>query len=87
LWAETRTLGQSNLLPKPPPLGQIRLRPHGQVSPDEGNPLTEVERLDAKGAGALGLDPDRVSYTALADLATATDKARRDAPAIAVCDV
>jgi len=46
-----------------------------------------VERLDATDARALGLDPDRVSYTAIADLATAADKARRDAPAIAVCDV
>ena len=46
-----------------------------------------IERLDADDAAALGLDPDRVSYTALAELATATDKARRDAPSIAVCDV
>ena len=45
-----------------------------------------VERLDTRDAVALGLDPDRVSYTALADLSTATDKARRDA-GIAVCDV
>jgi len=42
--------------------------------------------VDGKVAAGLGLDPDRVSYTALADLATATDKARRDAPAIAVCE-
>lgn len=46
-----------------------------------------IERLDVDDAGALGLDPDRVNYTALAELATATDKARRDAPAIAVVDV
>lgn len=46
-----------------------------------------VERLDAADAAALGLDPDRTLYTALADLPTATEKARRDAPAIAVCEV
>ncbi|HEV2814198.1 MAG TPA: adenylate/guanylate cyclase domain-containing protein [Solirubrobacteraceae bacterium] len=46
-----------------------------------------VERLDADDAAALGLDPDRISYTALAQLPSATEKARRDAPAIAVCDV
>ena len=46
-----------------------------------------VERLEPDDAAALGLDPDHVTYTSLADLPTATDKARRDAPAIAVCDV
>lgn len=46
-----------------------------------------IERLDSRDAGALGLDPDRLTYTSLADLDTATEKARRDAPAIAVCDV
>lgn len=46
-----------------------------------------VERLDAADAAALGLDPALVEYTALAGLSTATEKARRDAPAIAVCDV
>ena len=46
-----------------------------------------VERLEPGDAAALGLDPDRVTYTALGDLTTATEKARRDAPAIAVCDV
>ena len=46
-----------------------------------------IERLDDADSAALGLDPDAITYTALADLATATDKARRDAPAIAVCDV
>ena len=34
---------------------------------------------------ALGLE--RVNYTQVGELANATDKARRDAPAIAVCDV
>jgi class 3 adenylate cyclase len=46
-----------------------------------------VERLDPADAAALGLDPDRAQYTALADLPAATEKARRDAPAIAVCEV
>ncbi len=46
-----------------------------------------LERLDPDDAAALDLDPDRVTYTPLADLPTATDKARRDAPAIAVCEV
>jgi class 3 adenylate cyclase len=46
-----------------------------------------VERLGPDDAAALGLDPDRVAYTPLADLASATEKARRDAPAIAVCEV
>ncbi len=36
---------------------------------------------------ALGIDLDRLTYTRLADLDTATDKTRRDAPAIAVCDI
>jgi class 3 adenylate cyclase len=46
-----------------------------------------IERLEPADAATLGLDPDRITYTALADLDTATEKARRDAPAIAVCDV
>jgi hypothetical protein len=46
-----------------------------------------IERLESADAAALDLDPDRVTYTPLADLDTATEKARRDAPAIAVCDV
>ena len=46
-----------------------------------------IERLDAEDAAALGIDHNRVSYTLLADLPTATDKARRDAPAIAVCEI
>jgi hypothetical protein len=46
-----------------------------------------IERLDKSDAAALGIDRDRVTYMALADLATATEKARRDAPAIAVCEV
>jgi class 3 adenylate cyclase len=46
-----------------------------------------IERLTLDDALALGLDADHTAYTALADLVTATDKARRDAPSIAVCDV
>ena len=46
-----------------------------------------VERLDAADAAVLGLDLDDITYTQLADLATASDKARRDAPAIAVCEL
>ena len=46
-----------------------------------------IERLDAKDAATLEIDPDRLTYTTLGDLETATDKARRDAPAIPVCDV
>jgi class 3 adenylate cyclase len=46
-----------------------------------------LERLDRADAQALGLDTSRATYTALAELPTATDKARRDAPAIAVCDL
>ena len=46
-----------------------------------------VERLEADDADALGLQPNRITYTSLGDLGTATEKARRDAPAIAVCEV
>jgi class 3 adenylate cyclase len=46
-----------------------------------------VERLGPVDAVALGLDPDHITYTPLTGLSTATEKARRDAPAIAVCEV
>lgn len=46
-----------------------------------------VERLDLDDAAALGIDPDQLEYQRLSNLDTATEKARRDAPAIAVCDV
>lgn len=46
-----------------------------------------MERLEHDDAAALKIDPDRITYTALADLATATEKARRDAPAIAVSEL
>jgi class 3 adenylate cyclase len=46
-----------------------------------------LERLDSEDATALSLEPSRLTYTPLAELPTATEKARRDAPAIAVCEV
>jgi hypothetical protein len=46
-----------------------------------------IERLAPDDVAALDIDPDRVTSTALADLATATEKPRRDAPALAVSDV
>ena len=46
-----------------------------------------IERLNRADAQALGIDAGRATYTPLAELPTATDKARRDAPAIAVCDL
>jgi hypothetical protein len=46
-----------------------------------------MERLEPDDAAALDLEPDRVTYTQLANLNTATEKARRDAPAIAVCEI
>jgi class 3 adenylate cyclase len=46
-----------------------------------------IERLDPPHAIALGIDPQHLSYTLLGSLPTATDKARRDAPAIAVCEI
>jgi len=46
-----------------------------------------IERLNRADAEDLGIDTAHARYTPLADLPTATDKARRDAPAIAVCEV
>lgn len=46
-----------------------------------------IERLDRADADALELDARHATYTPLAELPTATDKARRDAPSIAVCEV
>ena len=46
-----------------------------------------ARRLSTASYFALGLDPDRITCTPLAGLCTATEKARRDAPAIAVCEV
>jgi class 3 adenylate cyclase len=46
-----------------------------------------LERLNTDDAAALDIDPNDVAYSQLADLDTATDKARRDAPALVVCDL
>ena len=46
-----------------------------------------IERLSPDTGAALGLDTNRVAYTQLGELSTATDKARRDAPSIAVCEL
>ncbi len=46
-----------------------------------------LERLEPIDAAVLGIDPDHLAYTRLSELATATEKARRDAPAIAVCEI
>ena len=46
-----------------------------------------LECLTTEDAMALGIDLHQTKYTVLAELPTATEKARRDAPAIAVCEV
>jgi class 3 adenylate cyclase len=46
-----------------------------------------VERLSPAHAHTIGLDIQHTTYTPLRDLTTATDKAKRDAPAIAVTDL
>jgi class 3 adenylate cyclase len=46
-----------------------------------------LERLDPTDAEALDVEPEQLSYTPLGDLPTANEKARRDAPAIAVCEL
>lgn len=46
-----------------------------------------IERLDPHDSEALGIDPTAIVYSALGELPTATEKARRDAPAIAVCEI
>lgn len=46
-----------------------------------------VERLTPDAARALGLNLDRITYTQLGELVTATEKARRDAPSIAICEL
>jgi class 3 adenylate cyclase len=46
-----------------------------------------IERLNREDAKALELDTRHTTYTPVADLSTATDKARRDAPSIVVCEV
>jgi class 3 adenylate cyclase len=46
-----------------------------------------IERLSRADSDSLGIDTSQAKYTPLADLPTATDKARRDAPSIAVCEI
>jgi class 3 adenylate cyclase len=46
-----------------------------------------VERLNVADGEALEIDPARITYTPLHELPGATDKARRDAPAIPVCEL
>ena len=46
-----------------------------------------VERLDRGDGEALEIDPARITYTPVQELQGATDKARRDAPAIPVCEL
>ncbi|MBK8294139.1 MAG: hypothetical protein IPK93_04930 [Solirubrobacterales bacterium] len=46
-----------------------------------------IERLEPEDAAALDLDPDALTYDQLGELKTATEKARRDAPSVAVCEV
>jgi class 3 adenylate cyclase len=46
-----------------------------------------IERLELADAATFGIDPNHIAYTQLADLATATEKARRDAPVIPVYDI
>ena len=44
-----------------------------------------IERLDRDDAAALAVDPSSLRFTPLADLPGAPEKARRDAPSLAVC--
>jgi class 3 adenylate cyclase len=46
-----------------------------------------LERFTHEDAEALGRHTSRAAYTLVGELATATDKARRDAPSIAVCEI
>lgn len=46
-----------------------------------------IERLSAADARAVGVDLDGVRYVTLAELASASEKARRDAPALSVCEL
>ena len=46
-----------------------------------------TERLTPNDAKALGVDTTRIGYVQLGELSTATDKARSDAPSIAVCEL
>jgi hypothetical protein len=46
-----------------------------------------VERLRRADSVTLGIDTGHATNTPLADLATATEMARRDEPWIAVCEI
>ena len=46
-----------------------------------------IERLTPEAAADLGVDTNRIDYVQLGELPTATGKARRDAPSIAVCEL
>jgi class 3 adenylate cyclase len=46
-----------------------------------------IERLTPADARVAGVDLGRVRYTTLQDLPTASEKARRDAPALSVCEL
>ena len=46
-----------------------------------------LERLDAADSAALGIDPDAMTYTTIAELPSAGVKAIRDAGTVAVTDV
>jgi len=61
-----------------------------QQSARQGHVLASkslLERLNDEDAGSLDLVPERIVYTPVAELANATDKARRDAGGIAVVDL
>jgi class 3 adenylate cyclase len=46
-----------------------------------------IERLSPDDAAAVGIDTDRLTFTTIGDMDTATAKAQRDAPTIAVCEI
>lgn len=46
-----------------------------------------IERLTRADATAVDIETEHVTYTQLAELHSATEKARRDAPSIAVCEL
>jgi hypothetical protein len=71
---------------EPPPLLSFRQQGTAFGSGALGVHVTAVRIREADGHLAW-LDPDHVGYTALADLGSATEKARRDATAIAVCEL
>lgn len=46
-----------------------------------------IERLSPDDAAALGIDTAHLSFTTIGELGTASAKAQRDAPTIAVCEI